>query len=145
MKESRRFIQTIRFVLACSVVAYALICRRLPTSGNSNPIVLRAITAMAVVLVIVIFVMRRIQVLPVEAILTTQSPDPKALLRWRKGYLTTYALSVAIALYGLALHFLGSSFMQVVPFFVAGLALILFLGPVSPKSREFPSATDARQ
>ncbi|MGA2856602.1 MAG: hypothetical protein ABSE40_07020 [Candidatus Sulfotelmatobacter sp.] len=129
MEAARKFIQTVRFILAGAVVMYALVILRLPSSATSKPIMLRALTVVAVSMTILIFVMRRIQVFPAEAILQIRPEDAKALARWRQGYLVTYALSLSIALYGLVLHFLGFSLSQVVPFFIAGFALILFLGP----------------
>ncbi|MGO9084239.1 MAG: hypothetical protein ACLQBK_03360 [Candidatus Sulfotelmatobacter sp.] len=108
---------------------YAFVILRLPSSATPNPIMLRALTVVAVSITILIFVMRRIQVLPAEAILQIQPEDAKALARWRQGYIVTYALSLSIALYGLVLHFFGFSLSQVAPFFIAGFALILLLGP----------------
>ena len=80
-------------------------------------------------MVILILVMRRIQVLPAEAILQTQPEDKRALARLRVGYLITYTLSLSIVLYGLVLHFFGFSMSQVAQFFIAGFALILYYGP----------------
>jgi hypothetical protein len=84
---------------------------------------------LTVSLVVLLFVMRRIQVHSAEAILETHPQDAKALARWRQGHLVTYILSLSIALYGLLLHFLGFSVSQVAPFFIVGTVLILFLGP----------------
>jgi hypothetical protein len=128
-----------------SVALYAWLIWCLPSSATPNPIVFRAIAAMAVLLVVVIFVMRRIQVGRVEVLLAAQPQDAKVLLRWRQGYLVTYALSEAIVLYGVVLHFLGFALSQVVPFFVAGAALMLFLGPKSASSQEFPPDADLRR
>jgi hypothetical protein len=129
MQAARRFIQTIRFILLGAIVVYGLLVLQLRSSATSKPIVLHALTVLAVSLVVLLFVIRRIQVLPAEAILEKQPQDAKALMRWRQGYLVTYCLSMSIALYGLVLHFLGFSMSQVGPFFVAGIVLILFLSP----------------
>jgi hypothetical protein len=135
MNAARKFIQTVRFILLGAIVVYGMLVLRLPSSATSKPIVVQALTVVAVSLVILLFVMRRIQVLPAEAILQEQPQNAKALARWRQGYLVSYILSLSIALYGLVLHFLGFSISQVAPFFVAGTALILFLGPkVIPNS-----------
>jgi len=129
MESARKFVQTVRFVLLGAIVVYGLLVLRLRSSATSKPIVLQALTVLAVSLVVLLFVMRRIQVLPAEAILEKQPQDAKALARWRQGYLVTYTLSLSIALYGLVLHFLGFPMSQVAPFFIAGIVLILFLGP----------------
>jgi hypothetical protein len=142
MEAARKFIQTIRFVLAGAIAIYALMVLRLPSSATPKPITLRALTVVAVSIVILIFVMRRIQVLPTEAILEKQPQDAKALARWRQGYIVTYALRLSIALYGLVLHFFGFPTSQVAPFFVAGFVLILFLGPRTVPIGAFPPQSD---
>ena len=138
MAATRRFIQTVRFCLAGAIVMYGLVVFRLPSSATPNPVLLRALTVVAVSIAILIFVMRRIQVLPAEAVLQNQPQDVKALARLRQGYVTTYALSLSIALYGLVLHFLGFSKSQIAPFFIAGLALIGFFRPKVAADQAFP-------
>lgn len=135
MEATRRFIQIVRFVLLGAIVVYGLLVSRLPSKATPKPVILQVITVLAVSLVVLLLVMRRIQVAPAEARLEKQPQDVKALARWRQGYLVTYTLSLSIALYGLVLHFLGFPVSRVAPFFLAGVALILFFGPkVIPNS-----------
>jgi len=122
-----------------SIVLYAWLIWRLPATATPNPVVFRAIAAVAVSLVIVIFVMRRIHGSRTEVLLAAEPQDPKVLLRWRKGYLVIYAMSEAIVLYGVALHFMGFASPQVAPFFIAGALLMLFLRPKSAPTRAFPT------
>lgn len=129
MEAARKFIQIVRAVLAVSIVMYVLMILQIPSSATPNPVMLRALGFVAITEAIFIVVLRRIQILSVETLLESQPKDPKALLRWRQGYIITYCLSLSIALYGVVLHFLGFLLSQVAPFFVAGLVLILFLGP----------------
>jgi hypothetical protein len=117
---------------------YALVIWRLPSSATPNPIMLRVITAVCVSEVVIVFVMRRLRLSPVEAILANQPEDAKALARLRQAYVVAYAISLSIALYGVVLHFLGFSMSEVAPFFLAGLALILFLRPKALPNSEFP-------
>jgi|SRR5271157_3674331 len=131
MQAARRFIQTIRFVMLGSIVAYGYIVWWLPSAAIPNPLLFRVLTALSVTLVVGIFVLRRLQVLPVESVLAVQPDDAKALGRWRQGYIVTYVLSEAIVLYGLVLHFLGFRATKVAPFFVAGFVLILFFRPMA--------------
>jgi hypothetical protein len=104
----------------------------LPAATAPNILVYRAIALLAVVDVVIIFVCRRMMVQPAEGALAGHPEDPAALARWRTGYLITYALSEAAALYGLVLHFLGFSLVQVAPFLITGFVLILFYAPRSP-------------
>jgi hypothetical protein len=46
--------------------------------------------------------------------------------------MATFALSEAVVIYGVVLRFVGFRFSQVVPFFLAGLILMLFFGPRRP-------------
>ena len=131
MEAARKFVQTVRFIFLGTIVIYGLIVFRLPSSATPKPVVLQSITVLAVSIVALLFVMRRIQVHSAEATLEKLPQDAKALGRWRQGHLVTYTLSLSIALYGLVLHFLGFSVSQVAPFFILGTALILFLGPRS--------------
>ena len=119
---------------------YFFVILRLPSSAKPNPILLRALGLVAISQAILIFVIRRIQVFRAEAVLENRPDDAKALLRWRAGYIVTYAISLSIALYGLVLHFFGFPLAQVVPFLTSGLALILFLGPKAISSNTSPSA-----
>lgn len=138
MQAARKFIQTIRLFLAGAVVMYAFLAQRLPSNTIAKPILLRGLTAVAVSIVLVIFVLQRVQVRPVESMLEKQPQDPKALLSWRKGYIITYCLSLSIALYGLILHFFGFSTFNIAPFFIAALALILFFGPKNIRAGPSP-------
>ncbi len=123
-----------------SVVFYVWIIFKTPSSAKPNPTLLYAITAVAVAIVAVLFVFRRMFVARTEASLTEQPDDPKLLLRLRQGYVVTYALSESIVLYGVVLHFVGFRSSQVIPFFIAGFLLMSFLRP-KPMNREFPAVT----
>ena len=50
----------------------------------------------------------------------------------RTNYIVCFALSEAVALYGLVLHFLGSNLAEVGPFFAASVALLLICFPRLP-------------
>ena len=139
MQNSRKFVQTVRLFLVASVFAYAFVVWRLPSKGAPNRLLFLTITGMAVFLILIMFVMRRRLVFRAEAILVSHPEDPKALGQWRQGYLVCYILSEAIVMYGVALHFLGYSLSQVLPFFIVGLALLFFFAPKVP-NREFPVA-----
>jgi hypothetical protein len=68
-----------------------------------------------------------------ESMLAMRPGDALTLNRWRAGYIMTYALSEAIAMFGLVLRILGFSLSQVLSFYVAGFALLLFFGPRRPR------------
>ncbi len=140
MQAARKLIQVIRFALAGAVVMYLFIILQIPATAKPNLVVLRAFGFLTVVDVIVVFVMRRVLVFPAEAVLQNQPQDAKALVRWKMGYLITYALSLSIALYGLVLHFFGFPLGEVVPLLLASFALFVFLGPKAMATEESSSA-----
>jgi cytochrome b561 len=121
-------------MMLASVVLCVAAVRALPARNISpSPIFLYGLTAMAAFMVIAILVLRRLWVLPAESVLAAHPEDRATTLRWQTGYLVTYALSEAIALYGVALHFIGFSFPQVILFCLAGFGLLLFFRPPTPK------------
>lgn len=142
MQATLKFIQTVRFVLGGAVVWYFFVILRIRSSATPNPVLLRALGVVAISQTIVMFVARRLQVIPAKAVLETQPEDKKALARLRIGCLITYTLCQSIALYGLLLHFFGFSIPQITPFFLAGIVPILFFGPTVRQSNASSSHPD---
>jgi hypothetical protein len=92
----------------------------------------RSIAFVSMSEVVLLFFFRRKLVLQSEPLLASEPYEPAVVARWRTGYIITWALSLSIALYGLVLRYLGFTFSQVAPFFVAGFVLILFFAPRRP-------------
>jgi hypothetical protein len=91
-------------------------------------------TTVGVALVGMIFVVRRTLVLRPAEDLASRPDDSISLSHWKSGYIATYVLCEALALFGLVLRFLGFTFQQSLPFYVAGFVLLLFFGPREPVS-----------
>jgi hypothetical protein len=126
----------VRWMMLASVLLCVAIVRVIPARNLSpTPTFLYGFTIMAVVMVIGILVLRRLWVLPAESVLAAHPEDRGTTVRWQTGYLVTYALSEAIAVYGVALHFLGFRFPQVILFCLAGFGLLLFFRPRTPGDR----------
>ena len=134
MDAALRIVRMIRIALIASIVLYALIGevagRSVTTVPNVN--VYFVVTFLAVADVGAIVIVRRLFVMPAEAVLATQPADTAALGRWRVGYLITYAQCEAVALFGLMLRMIGFQFSQAVTFYAIGLILILLFGPRRP-------------
>jgi hypothetical protein len=90
------------------------------------------LSTVTVTIVGVILVVRRTLVAQSAAFLRSRPDDMATLARWRAGYVMTYALSEAIALFGLVLRMIGFSLSQVAPFYIAGFILLFFFGPRRP-------------
>ncbi len=129
MEIARRVLQIMRFAFLASIALYAYLVVSLPSHATPNPVIFLPISLVAVTLLIGVFVTRRMFLARTEKILAVNPEDSAALARWRMGYLVAYALSEAIVLFGIVLHFLGFSFRQVAPFFLTSFLLILFLAP----------------
>ena len=102
---------------------------------SDNPTLFYAFSLATITMVGVILVVRRTLVLQSEAILATRPNDTPTLIRWRTGYIMTYAFSEAIALFGLVLRTVGFSLAQVASFYIAGFILLLFFWPRRPAAQ----------
>jgi hypothetical protein len=102
----------------------------------SNPTLFYALSLATITIVGVILVVRRTLVLQSAVTLATRPNDVATLNRWRAGYVMTYALSEAIAMFGLVLRLIGFSLSQVASFYIAGFILLLFFGPRRPVTSE---------
>jgi FtsH-binding integral membrane protein len=129
-------LQMLRFALLTSIVLYALIGE---VAGPKNaaqplPIMFHILTFMAIGIVVLAFAMRRLLMKPSEPN-ASGTPDPTVISRWKTANILTYASSEAVALFGLVLRMMGFTLSQVVPFYLAGFILILFLAPRLPPNQ----------
>jgi hypothetical protein len=144
MEIAKRTLNMIRAALIFAIAVYMVIGERVAV-GRASPInamLFQILAVMAVVNVVGILIVRRSMVMPSLAALQTNSADTAALMRWRGGYIVTYALCEAIALYGFVLRVLGFSYRMVVPFYLASFILMIYFGPHVPAG-ERPSPTAA--
>jgi hypothetical protein len=75
-----------------------------------DPSISYVFSTLGVAIVGMIFVVRRTLVLRSAESLASHPDDALALGHWKSGYLATYALSEALALFGLILRFMGCNF-----------------------------------
>jgi len=135
MENVLKLLQTVQVAMLVSIGLYAFIAGRYGPAPTIVPLALvYAIVALAAAMVGAILLVRRVMLKPAESTLARDSEDAAALNRWRAGYIVTFALSEAVALYGIVLRFIGAGFRQVVPFFIAGFILMLFFGPRRPSN-----------
>jgi hypothetical protein len=75
-------------------------------------------------------------------ILRTKPEDQFALARWRFGNILSFVLAESIVLFGFALRFIGGTSLQSLPFYIAGIAMMILWFPrrPGPKSSSKPSA-----
>lgn len=135
MVRALRFLRLVQWSMLTSILLYLAVGEFFrPAVRAVNPSFSYMFTTLAVAIVGVIFVVRRTLVLPAAASLASKPDDALSLNHWRTGYIVTYALCEALALFGLIQRFLGGSLQQSAPYYFAGFILILFFWPRQPEN-----------
>ena len=129
--KSVRSVRIIRLCMLAAVALYFVLAARLPATSHATELetIEVAIAVVSLACVSSAFYFNRKFICKAETLMYQGPDEGKASKRWRAGYLVIYVLSLAFALYGLVLHFLGARFAHVVPFFVVGAAMILWFLP----------------
>jgi cytochrome b561 len=133
MRGAIKTLRAVQWTMLGSILLYAVIGELLRHGARAIDASLSYVfTTAGVALVGVIFVVRRTLVLRSAENLVVHPDDSATLNHWKSGYITTYALCEALALFGLILRFMGCSFQQSLPFYAGGFALLFFFGPREP-------------
>jgi hypothetical protein len=136
MRNALKLLRTLQLTLLGSVVLYAIVGEVVgPLRGSANPTLSYVLTTVGVAVVGMILVVRRTLVLRSAITLAEKPEDSLTLNHWKTGYIATYALCEALALFGLILRFMGFGFQQSVPFYVSGFVLLFFFGPREPSQK----------
>ncbi len=136
MESAIRLLRMLRIAMLLSIVTYVFVGERAgPGPKATDPVFASVLSLFAITTVGVILVVRRTLVLQSQKMLEAQPTDATILGRWRAGYIVTYALCEALALYGLVLRLVGSTLSQIAPFYLAGFALMLFFSPRQPSQQ----------
>jgi hypothetical protein len=139
MPQTLKMLRSVQWAMLGSVVLYAVVGEFLrPASRMLDPALSYLFTTMGVALIGVIFVVRRTLVFRAAESLATHPDDVLSLSQWKTGYIATYALCEALALFGLIERFLGCTVQQSAPYYVGGFILMLFFRPKQPVA---PSTT----
>ena len=133
-----RALKTLRAVqwsMLASILLYGVVGELAgPAARAVDPALSYLFTTLAVAMVGTIFVVRRTLVLRAAESLATHPDDNLSLNHWRTGYLATYALCEALALFGLVQRFLGCTLQQSLLYYLGGFVLIFFFRPRPPAS-----------
>jgi hypothetical protein len=133
VESAIKVVRAIQIAMLLSVALFVLAGELVGSIPKlNNPTLFYALSLATITIVGVILVVRRTLVLQSAAALATRPNDVATLNRWRSGYVMTYALSEAIAMFGFLLRIIGFSLSQVASFYVAGFILLLFFGPRRP-------------
>lgn len=133
MSAALKSLRIVQLAMLASIVAYGIAGQIVgPGPRAVNPALNYGFTTMAIMIVGVIFVVRRTLVLPAADNLAAHPDDSLALNHWKAGYLATYVLCEVLALFGLVLRISGGNLQQSLPFYIGGFVLLFFFAPRPP-------------
>ena len=136
MARSLKTLRTMQWAMLLSILLYVAVGEILgPRIQRVDPALSYLFSTLAVGIVGTIFVVRRTLVLRAASTLATQPEDNLSLSQWKTGYITTYALCEALALFGLVLRFRGCELQQSLLFYVGGFVLLFFFRPRQPRAQ----------
>ncbi len=135
MARSLKTLRTVQWAMLLSILLYVAVGEVLgPRIRHVDPALSYIFSTLAVGIVGTIFVVRRTLVFRAASTLATQPDDNLSLNQWKTGYIATYALCEALALFGLVLRFRGSELQQSLLFYLGGFALLFFFRPRQPEA-----------
>ena len=133
MTRALKTLRAVQWSMLASILLYAVLGEAVgPGRRAVDPALSYIFTTLGVAIVGVIFVVRRTLVLRAAESLASHPDDSLSLNHWRTGYLATYALCEALALFGLVLRFLGCNLEQSVLYYIGGFVLLFFFRPRQP-------------
>jgi hypothetical protein len=136
MDRALRTLRAVQWSMLASIVLYAVVGERAgPSPRAVNPATSYLLATLSVAIVGVIFIVRRTLVLRTAESLAAKPDDTLSLNHWRTGYIATYVLCEALALFGLALRLMGSTLQHSLLFWVASFVLLFFFAPKRPVLR----------
>ena len=135
MTRSLKTLRAVQWSMLVSILLYVALGETLgPRIDRVEPVLSYVFSTLAVGIVGTIFVVRRTLVSRAAVELASHPDDNISLNHWRTGYIMTYALCEALALFGLILRFRGSALQQSVLFYIGGFVLLFFFRPRQPVS-----------
>jgi hypothetical protein len=136
LNEMPRALKTLRAVqwsMLASILLYVIAGEVLGPRAHMVDSSLSSIfSTLSVGVVGTIFVVRRTLVFGAATRLAAHPDDSISLSQWKTGYMTTYALCEALALFGLVLRFRGCTLEQSALFYGGGFVLLFFFRPQQP-------------
>lgn len=133
MTRALKTLRAVQWSMLSSILLYVAVGEVLgPRVRGVDATLSYLFSTLAVGVVGTIFVVRRTLVIRAADALASHPDDSISLSHWRTGYIATYALCEALALFGLVLRFRGSSIEQSLLFYIGGFVLLFFFRPVQP-------------
>jgi cytochrome b561 len=133
MTRVLRTLRAVQWSMLVSILLYGLVGELAgPRVRGPDPALSYIFSTLSVGIVGTIFVVRRTLVLRAAQTLAVHPDDSLSLDHWKSGYLMTYVLCEALAIFGLVLRFRGSPMEQSLLFYIGGFVLMLFFRAKPP-------------
>jgi len=133
MLKALQTLRAVQWSMLASIVLYGIVGEVVgPAARGVDAALSYLFATLSVAIVGSIFVVRRTLVLRAGESLAARPEDSLSLNHWRTGYIATYALCEALALFGLVLRFRASPTQASVPYYLGGFVLLLFFRPKEP-------------
>jgi hypothetical protein len=134
MDSTLRFLRILHGTLLFSMLLYIAVAEKILTLPP-RAVERTFFTGMAVscVSVIVIAVFLRFKILGSALDTLRSTPnDPASLAQWRRGVIVSDVLAESAVLFGFALRFTGATMEESLPFYLAGVGLMVLWWPRRP-------------
>jgi|SRR5438552_967426 len=132
--QSIQMLRIMRWIFLGAICFYAIAAERFAGAAERRPDILYFVLAfISADLVFLVFFFKQKKIVPALDALKANGMDQAAIRQLQVGYFVSFAMALAICLYGLVLRFLGFSLLLDSPFYIVSFALIVYLQPKLPK------------
>jgi hypothetical protein len=133
MIKALQTLRAVQWAMLASIVLYGIAGEFVgPAPRGVDPTLSYLFATLSVAIVGSILVVRRTLVIRAAESLATHPDDGLTLNHWRTGYIATYALCEALALFGLVLRLRASPAQASFPYYLGGFVLLVFFRPKKP-------------
>ncbi len=134
MLKALQTLRVVQWAMLASIVLYGIAGQVVgPAPRGVDAALSYLFATLSVAIVGTILVVRRTLVLRAAESLATNPEDSLSLNHWKTGFIATYALCEALALFGLVLRLRASPMQASVPYYLGGFVLLLFFRPKPPR------------
>jgi len=134
MEQQLRVLRIVHAAMLAAAVLYIFLPETVNRDRVEEPSQLTylAVAVMAAFSVGAALMVRQAMVGRASETLQLHPEDIAAVRRWFAGNMILFALCESVVVYGLALRSIGATWVQVAPFYAAGIILLLLFAPRKP-------------
>src|SRR6266850_5039298 len=134
MEQQLRVLRIVHAAMLAAAVLYIFLPETVKRDRVEEPgqVTYLAVALIAAFSVGAVLMVRQVIVGRALETLQLHPEDGASLKRWFSGNMILFALCESVVVYGLALRFIGATWVQVAPFYAAGIILLLLFAPRKP-------------